>query len=159
MSITYREATRDDAALIVQFIQDLAVYEKLADQAVATEEDILKTVFDGTGRTFCMFAENGGETVGFCLGFYNYSTFQGKYGLYIEDVFVKESHRNKGVGKGFFKAVAQKALREDCGRVQWWVLDWNAPSIAFYEKMGAVPMSEWIVYRLEGETIAKVAKG
>lgn len=160
MSVTYREATRKDAALILQFIKDLSVYEKLAHLVTATEDDIVKTVFDGSGRTFCLFAEEKGEALGFCIGFYNYSTFQGKFGLYIEDVFVKGGHRNKGIGMGFFRAVAQKALKEDCGRVQWWVLDWNEPSIAFYEKkLNAVAMNEWITYRLEGEAIAKVANG
>jgi len=153
-----RDASKDDAALILQFIRELAVYEKLEHQMVATETDILKTLFDGSGRSFCMIADTEEGAAGFALGFYNYSTFQGKYGIYLEDVFVRPEFRGRGIGKAFFQALAQKAEDENCGRMQWSCLDWNEPSLEFYRSLKAVPLNEWVGFRLEGETITNLAK-
>lgn len=152
-----REAGREDAGTILQFICDLAVYEKLADQAVATEADLRATLFDGSERCFCLLAEVEDKPAGFALCFYNYSTFQGRYGIYLEDLYVNPEYRGLGIGKAFFQRLAQKAVEEDCGRIQWWVLDWNEPSIEFYKSMKAVPMAEWTVMRLEGQAIADLA--
>ena len=155
--ITYRQAEKGDSALILQFVKELAEYEKEPDAVVATVDDIKRTMFDETPRAFGTIAELDGEPVGFCLCFYTYSTWQGKAGLYIEDLYVQEQHRGKGIGKGFFKHLAQKAVEEDYGRIQWSVLDWNQPSIDFYEGLGAKPLSEWISYRLEGDIIQQIA--
>lgn len=157
MTVTYREAGADDAATILAFIKELAVYEKLAHEVVATEDDIRRTMFGDRPHCFCLLAEHQGVPVGFCVYFYNYSTFLGRYGIYIEDVYVQPGHRSFGIGKGFFQAIARKAQSENCGRVQWSVLDWNEPSIQFYEKMGATCLKEWLGYRLEGDAIAAVA--
>lgn len=158
--VSYRAATRDDAATVFELVRELAVYEKLLHEVVTNAEDFRTHLFDeGAGRFFCYLAEQDGQAVGFCIGFYTLSTFLGKPGLYIEDVYVKESCRGLGIGKEFFHLVAQKAADEDCGRLEWSVLDWNEPSIKFYEKIGAKAQSEWIKYRLDGETLAAVARG
>jgi GNAT superfamily N-acetyltransferase len=156
--IQYRQANASDAALILTFIKKLAEYEKLLHEVVATEETIRQSLFCADPKAFCVLAEHDGKSVGFAICFYNYSTFQGKPGIYIEDLFVEPEFRGRGIGKGFFAHLAKKALREDCGRIQWWVLDWNEPSINFYKKMGAKPMDEWVVYRLEGSCIENLAE-
>lgn len=150
-------AVKEDTSIILQYIKDLAEYEELLHEVVATKDDIERTLFDNNKGAFCVIAEDDGEPVGFALCFYNYSTFQGKYGIYLEDLYVPEKYRGKGIGKGFFKFLAQKAVEEDCGRIQWWVLNWNEPSIEFYKSIGAKPMDEWTVFRLEGETIKNLA--
>ncbi len=157
MSIEYREATELDVPLILQYIRELADYEKLLHEVVATEEDLKRTLFDNNKGAFSIIAEDNNNPVGFALCFYNYSTFQGKYGIYIEDLYVPEDHRGKGIGKGFFKFLAQKAMDEDCGRIQWWVLNWNEPSIEFYKSINAEAMDEWTVFRLEGDSIKTLA--
>lgn len=154
----YREANKEDTQLILQFIKELAEYEKLAHEVVATETDIQETLFGDSPKAFCMLAEVGGQPAGFALCFYNYSTFQGKPGIYIEDLYVREEYRGHGIGKGFFKILAQKAVNENCGRIQWWVLDWNEPSINFYKKMKAAPMDEWTVFRLSENEIKELAE-
>ena len=157
--IVYRDARPDESGLILEFIKKLAIYENLAHEVVATEQDIRTTLFGGDPKAFCVFADMDGKAVGFALCFYNYSTFQGKPGIYIEDIFVEDNYRGHGIGKGFFRHLAQKAKAEDCGRIQWWVLDWNEPSINFYKSLGAKPMDEWTVFRLEGNAIAVLADG
>ncbi len=156
--ITYRKAEKHEAGLVLEFIKDLAVYEKLAHEVVATKADIEDSLFGENPKAFCVFADKDGETVGFALCFYNYSTFQGKPGIYLEDLYVRSEHRGHGIGKGFFKYLAQRAVAENCGRIQWWVIDWNEPSIKFYEALGAKPMNEWITYRLEGDAIKNLAE-
>lgn len=155
--ITYRNAEKHEAGLVLGFIRELAVYEKLEHEVVATEDDIAESLFGANPKAFCVFADVGGETVGFALCFYNYSTFQGKPGIYLEDLYVRKENRGQGIGKGFFKYLAQRAVDENCGRIQWWVLDWNEPSIKFYESLGAKSMNEWITYRLEGDAIKQLA--
>ncbi|MFA5593345.1 MAG: GNAT family N-acetyltransferase [Micavibrio sp.] len=157
--VTYRAAIRSDAAVIYALVRELAVYERLEHEVVSSPEHFETMLFgeEGGGRFFCYLAECGGEVAGFCIGFYTLSTFLGRPGLYIEDVYVRESSRNAGIGKGFFKIIAQKAAREDCGRIEWSVLDWNEPSIKFYDKLGAKPLSGWIKYRLDGDAIKRAA--
>ena len=154
---TYRDAMIEDTALILEFIKDLAAYEKLSHEVVATEDDIRNTLFGQNPKAFAMIAEVDGQAAGFALCFYNYSTFQGKPGIYIEDLYVHEDFRGYGIGKGFFRELAQKAVRENCGRIQWWVLDWNKSSIDFYKSLGAEAMDEWTVMRLGPDEIKKLA--
>ena len=155
----YREANKTDTNLILQFIIELAEYEKLAHEVVATKKDIENSLFGDEPKAFCMIAEVNNQPAGFALCFYNYSTFQGKPGIYIEDLYVREEFRGYGIGKGFFKVLAQKAVNENCGRIQWWVLDWNEPSINFYKKLKAAPMDEWTVFRLSETEIKELAEG
>ena len=155
--ILYREARARDGALVLQFIQELAEYEKLRHECVATQADIDLSLFGPEPKAFCLLAEIDQKPAGFALYFYNYSTFQGRAGIYIEDLYVREEFRGNGIGKGFFKLLAQKAIKDNLGRIQWWVLDWNEPSIAFYKSMEAVMMDDWTVCRLEGEAIKKLA--
>lgn len=155
--IIYRGAVSADTELVLEFIRKLAEYEKLLHEVVATADDIRGSLFGNDPKAFCVIAEYEGKPVGFSLCFYNYSTFQGKHGIYIEDIYVEPEMRGKGIGKGFFKEIAKKAQAENCGRVQWWVLDWNEPSIEFYKSLGAAAMDEWTVFRLEGEAIEKLA--
>jgi GNAT superfamily N-acetyltransferase len=157
-NLSYRQSNLCDAPLILSFIRKLAAYEKLLHECVATEDDIRESLFGENPKAFCVIAEEDNKPVGFALCFYNYSTFQGKAGLYIEDLFVEEEYRGYGIGKGFFQYLAQKAKDENLGRIQWWVLDWNEPSINFYKKMGAVLMDEWTVCRLEGAAINALAE-
>lgn len=154
--ILYRAAKPADADVIFDMVCALAEYEKLRHEVVSTP-DHFKKLLENTDWFFCYLAEKDGVAVGFCMGFYTLSTFLGRSGLYIEDVYVKESCRGLGIGKAFFKMVAQRALDENCGRVEWSVLDWNEPSIKFYESLGAKAQSEWIKYRLDGDDIRAVA--
>lgn len=152
-----REATRDDLALILQFIKDLAVYEKMLDDVVATEELLEEWIFE-KGIAEVIFAVEDNVEVGFALFFHNYSTFVGRGGLYLEDLFVLPVHRGKGYGKALFRELAKIAIERDCGRMEWTCLDWNQPSIDFYLSLHAEPMDEWTVYRLSGETLENLAK-
>ena len=152
-----RPATPDDAALIHAFICELAEYEKLSHDVTAGEADIARALFCENPRVFCDIAEWHGEAAGFALWFYNFSTFRGAHGIYLEDLFVRPQFRGHGLGKALLTDLAARAVREGCARVEWAVLDWNAPSIAFYRSLGAVPMDEWTVFRLTGEALAKLA--
>jgi len=157
MTLQIRNAEPKDAALILQFIRDLAVYEKLADEAVASIEDIERALFCDNAKAFSLIAEWNGEPCGFAIYFFNFSTFLGRHGIYLEDLFVRESHRGKGIGKALLARLAKIATDNDCGRLEWSVLDWNAPSIAFYKSLGAVPMDEWTVYRLTGDALSNLS--
>lgn len=157
MSIVVRPATRADAGLIVGFIRDLAEYEKLLHEAVATEDDIVRDLFGAHPRAFCDIAEAGGEPVGFALWFYNYSTFLGRHGIYLEDLFVRPQARGLGAGKALLKGLAKRCADERLGRLEWSVLNWNAPSIAFYDSLGAGAQTEWTVRRLDGEALERLA--
>ncbi len=157
-AVTYRAAVREDARAIFDLVCELAVYEKLRHEVVSSPAHFADMLFGAGGnRFFCYMAEYDDELVGLCMGFYTLSTFLGRPGLYIEDIYVKEGRRNLGIGKGFFRIIAQKALDENCGRVEWSVLDWNEPSIKFYQKLGATHLSEWDKYRLDGDKIKAVA--
>ncbi len=157
MTLKIRKAVKGDASLILQFIRDLAVYEKLADAVVAESADIDRALFCAEPKAFALVAEWDGIPCGFALYFFNFSTFVGRHGVYLEDLFVPESHRGRGVGKALLVRLAQIAKENDCGRLEWSVLDWNAPAITFYKSLGAVPMDEWTIYRLSGDALSTLA--
>ena len=153
----FRFAEREDAPLILRFIRSLAEYEKMADDVVATEELLMEWIFE-KGKAEVIFALEDGKEVGFALFFHNFSTFLGRAGIYLEDLFVLEEHRGKGYGKALLKKLAQIAVERGCGRLEWWCLDWNKPSIDFYRSLGAEPMEEWTTYRIAGETLLRLAE-
>jgi len=155
--LTIRAATPADRDLVFAFIRDLAEYEKLLDDVVATPDDVARALFAPHPRVFCDLAEWDGAAAGFALWFYNFSTFRGRHGIYLEDLFVKPAFRGKGIGKALLAQLAKRAVAEGCARVEWWVLDWNEPSIKFYESLGAIPMEEWTVFRLTGDALKRLA--
>lgn len=155
--VTFRQAKAGDEALVLEFIRGIAQYEKMLDEVVATEESIREWMVEKK-MVEVIFAEAEGDTVGFALYFQNFSTFVGRAGLYLEDIFVKPQYRKKGYGKAIFKKLAQIAVERGCQRFEWVCLDWNQPSIDFYRSMGAVPMDQWIIYRLSGDAIKKAAE-
>lgn len=156
-SFKIRPATRQDTSLILFFIKELAVYEKLLSEVVATEASLEHWIFNQE-KAEVIIAEENGKAVGFALYFHNFSTFRGRAGLYLEDIYIQPEHRKKGYGKALFQYLANLAISRGCGRFEWVCLDWNQPSINFYLSMGAVPMSDWTVYRLEGEKLSALAK-
>ncbi len=158
MRLTIRKAAAGDATLVLQFIRDLAVYEKLAGDVVAGVADIDRALFGANPKAFALIAEWEGEPCGFALYFFNFSTFLGKHGVYLEDLFVRDNHRGKGVGKALLARLARIAKENDCARLEWWVLDWNAPAIDFYISLGAVPMDEWTVFRMTGAALDTLAE-
>lgn len=157
MTVVIREAAPGDAPVILAFIKELAVYEKLAHEVVATEDHLRRTLFTEHPKAFALIAEVDGAPAGFALYFFNYSTFLGQHGLYLEDLFVREAHRGAGLGKALLSRLAQIAVENDCGRMEWWVLDWNAPAIKFYKSLSAEAMDEWTVYRLTGDALTTLA--
>lgn len=157
MAHTIRFATAEDCGTILGFIRELAVYEKMEDEVVGTEQQVRDTLFCENPRAEALILEEDGEAAGFALYFHNYSTFLARYGIYIEDIYVREQSRGKGYGKALLKRVCAEAMKRDCGRVEWWCLDWNQPSIDFYVGLGAEPMTDWTVYRLDRAQIEKVA--
>lgn len=154
--INFRFAEEKDVALILQFIKELADYEKMLNEIVATEELLKEWLFDKK-KAEVIFALEDGKEVGFALFFHNFSTFLGRCGIYLEDLYVKPEHRGKGYGKGLLKKMAQIAVERGCGRLEWWCLDWNKPSIDFYLSMGAKAMDDWTVYRISGDTLKNMA--
>jgi len=158
MTLSIRPARPGEAALALQFVRELAEYEKLTHEAVATEAMIDDALFGPTPRVFCDFAEWDGAPVGFALWFLNFSTFSGKAGIYLEDLFVRPSHRGKGIGKALMVHLAGKCIENGWARFQWSVLDWNTPSIDFYKSLGAVLMDEWTVARVSGDALARLAE-
>jgi GNAT superfamily N-acetyltransferase len=157
MPVIIRSATPADSALILRFIRDLAEYEKLLDSVETSEADITVALFGPNPRAFADIAEIDGAPVGFALWFYNYSTFVGRHGIYLEDLFVRPEARGSGAGKALLANLAKRCVDENLGRLEWAVLDWNAPSIAFYDSLGAAAMDEWIVRRMTGEALRKLA--
>lgn len=155
--INFRHATETDAALILEFIKGLAEYEKMLDEVIATEDLLKEWIFEKK-KAEVIFALEDGIEVGFALFFHNFSTFLGRAGIYLEDLFVKPEYRGKGYGKGLLKKLAQIAVERGCGRLEWWCLDWNKPSIDFYLSLGAEPMDEWTTYRVTGENLNKLAE-
>lgn len=156
--LSIRPAVPEDARLILDFIHDLAEYERAPEQAIATEADILRDGFGPDPKFKCVIAEWDSQPAGFAFYFYNYSTWQGRPGLYLEDLFVRPHFRGKGIGKALLIYLSQVAVRKNCGRFQWQVLDWNQPAIEFYESLGAKKLSEWITMRVEGDDIANLAR-
>lgn len=156
-NLTFRNAERQDVPLILQFIKELADYEKMLDEVVA-DEDTLETLIFDKQKAGVIFALEDGNEIGFALFFHNFSTFLGRSGIYLEDLYIKPAFRGKGYGKAILKKLASIAVERGCGRLEWWCLDWNKPSIDFYLSLGAEPMSDWIVYRIAGDTLAQMAK-
>lgn len=157
-TLAIRPAEPDDAALILHFIRELAIYEKAEDEVVATEEDIRRSIFDA-GSARALICNVDGEPAGFAVYFFNYSTWQGRKGLYLEDLYVTPSYRKAGAGKALLQHLAQIAVAEGCGRFEWSVLDWNEPALQFYKSIGAWPMEEWVKHRLAGPALEKFARG
>jgi GNAT superfamily N-acetyltransferase len=153
-----RPAVPADLPLIAALVRELAEYERLADQAVATEADFEAALFGVPPKAHAVIAEADGEPAGFGLYFYNFSTFVGRPGIYIEDVYIRPPFRRLGLGRAIFKYLAQKAVEERCGRMEWSVLDWNEPAIRFYASLGAVPMDEWTIQRLTGDALRTFAE-
>lgn len=154
-NIKIREASIEDSKLIVDLIIEMAEYEKLAHEVIATEESIRESIFIKE-RAKALIIELEGKAIGYIIYFFNYSTFNGGAGLYIEDIYIKEEYRGKGTGKDAFKLLAKIALEEDCKRMEWTCLDWNEPSRAFYKKLGAELMEGWTVHRLSESNIKKL---
>lgn len=157
--MNYRYATPDDTAIILHFIKELAIYEHMLDDVVADEELLREWIFE-KGKAEVIFALEDdtpqAKEVGFALFFHNFSTFLGRAGIYLEDLFVLPEYRGRGYGKGLITTLAHIAVERGCGRLEWSCLDWNKPSIDFYLSLGATPMDEWTVYRLTGETLKKL---
>ena len=152
-----RFATKSDVALILSFIKQLAEYEKLSHEVVATEALLEQTLFGKRQVAEVIFGEYRGQAVGFALFSQNFSTFLGRPGIHLEDLYVKPEMRGKGLGKIMLSYLAHLAKERDCGRLEWWVLDWNEPSINFYKSLGATPMDEWTVFRITGKTLDDLA--
>jgi GNAT superfamily N-acetyltransferase len=153
-----RKATPNDVPLILELIKELAEYERAPKEAAATTADLLRDGFSGEPRFYVEIAEWDDEPAGFALWFFNYSTWQGKPGLYLEDLFVRPRFRRKGIGKALLTHLAKVAVAKGCGRYQWQVLDWNNPAIDFYKSLGATVMREWLTMRVSGESLRKLAQ-
>jgi GNAT superfamily N-acetyltransferase len=148
-----RPAKREEVGEVLQLIQDLATYEKAPDQVEASRDDLLNTIFAKEPRVFCDLVEVDGQIAGMAIWFLNYSTWQAKHGIYLEDLYIKPEFRARGYGKALLKHLAQICDKEGYGRLQWWVLDWNSPAIEFYRSFGAEAMDEWTVYRTSGQAL------
>ncbi len=157
MSALLRTARREDAAELLRLIRSLARYEKAEDQVETDEAQLASTLFDAGATAHAIVAEQDGRLVGMAIYFFNYSTWQGRNGLYLEDLFVEPACRGAGLGKALLAQLAAIAVEQNCGRFEWSVLDWNTPAIEFYESLGARPQSEWVRYRLEGEALNALA--
>ena len=153
-----RAATRADVPLILTLIHELAAYEKLAREVVATEETLVATLFGRQPHAFVLIAEVGGAAVGFALFYHNYSTFLGRPGIFLEDLFVRPEARGRGAGRALLSRLAAIALERGCGRFEWAVLDWNESAIGFYRKLGATALNDWTTYRLTGGALARLAE-
>jgi GNAT superfamily N-acetyltransferase len=157
--LSIRPATAADAALLLALVRELATYEREPEAVVATEADLLRDGFGREPRFHALIASSDGEPVGFSLYFFAYSTWRGRPSLYLEDLFVRPEHRKKGIGLALMRRLAAVAVAEQCRRFEWAVLDWNTPSIGFYESLGAKLMKEWLHVRLEGDALARLAMG
>ncbi|HEV2272184.1 MAG TPA: GNAT family N-acetyltransferase [Steroidobacteraceae bacterium] len=156
-TIIVRPATRDDVPLVLEFIRELARYEHLEHEVSASATELREALFGERRYAEVVFACSGGEPLGFALFFHNFSTFQGRPGIYLEDLFVRPQARGRGIGKRLLVHLARTAVERRCARLEWAVLDWNEPSIGFYRSLGAVPMDEWTTFRLTGEALALLA--
>ena len=156
MGVIIRDAVRGDAPLVLHFIKALAAYERLDHEVVATEADLERELFGPSPKVFCQLAEVGGEPAGFALWYYTFSTFQGRHGIWLEDLFVNPQMRGEGVGKALLTNLAQRCVREGLGRYEWAVLDWNQPSIDFYVSQGAIFMDDWRRCRVTGAALEKL---
>ena len=156
--LAVRPATFEDAPLVWTFVRELAEYERLSHEAVATPDDLTGALFGDTPRVFCDIAEWNGAPAGFALWFCNFSTFRGRHGIYLEDLYVRPDHRGRGIGKALLQRLALRCRTEGLARLEWAVLNWNAPSIAFYESLGAQPRDDWTVYRLTDDALDALAR-
>lgn len=159
MTFTIRDARPDDAGTILRFITDLAIFEKAGHEVEATVESLTQSIFGEGSVTRAAILERDGAPAGFAIWFYNYSTWQGRKGLYLEDLYVDPAHRGAGAGKVLLRHLARIAVQEGCGRFEWSVLDWNEPAIRVYDAIGAEPQNEWIRYRMSGEALKAFAAG
>ena len=159
MSLMIRRARPDEAGLVLSLVRELADYEKLLHEVEATEADISAALFDANPRLFCDIAEWNGEVAGFAVWFINFSTFSGRSGIYLEDLFVRPAQRGKGIGKALLSHLAKQCVANGWSRLQWSVLDWNTPSIEFYKSLGAVMMDEWTICRVDGAALTALAQG
>jgi GNAT superfamily N-acetyltransferase len=157
MTLSIRPAEERDAGLILDFIRELATYERLAHEVVATQDDIARSLFGPQPRAFADIAEWDGKPAGFALWFYNFSTFRGRHGIYLEDLFVRPEFRSRGLGKALLRHLARRGVAVGLPRLEWWVLDWNEPALRFYRSIGAVPMDEWTVQRVTGKALERLA--
>jgi GNAT superfamily N-acetyltransferase len=157
-NIEIRPASVEDSALILRFITDLAIYENAEDAVIATESDIRQSLFAGDSTTHAVICEIDRQAVGFAVYFFNYSTWLGKHGIYLEDLYVSPQYRGAGAGKALLRHLAKIAQSKNCGRLEWSVLDWNEPAIRFYESIGAKPQNEWVGYRLTGKALVDLAE-
>jgi GNAT superfamily N-acetyltransferase len=155
--ISIRTATRTDLPLIAQFIRDLAEYERLAHEVRFDEAELAERLFGKRPYAEVLIGEIDGAPQGFALFFHNFSTFEGKPGIYLEDLFVRPEARGSGLGKAFLKRLAKIGVERDCARLEWWVLDWNEPAIQFYKSLGAKPMDEWTTFRVDGAALDSLA--
>ncbi len=151
--LTIRPAGPEDVGLICGYIRELADYERLAHEVQATDADLAAALFCPQPKVFCELAQWSGAPAGFALWFYTFSTFRGRHGIYLEDLYVRPEHRGRGIGRALLTTLARRCAAEKLGRLEWAVLNWNAPSIAFYERLGARPMGDWTVYRLAGDAL------
>ena len=156
-ALNIRPATIQDTDTILRFIRDLAIYENAESEVLSTPAHVHKTMFSDGATAHGLICEQDGQAIGFAVYFFNYSTWQGRNGLYLEDLYVDPSHRGSGAGKAILRHLARIAVEKDCGRFEWSVLDWNQPAIDFYERMGAKPQSEWIRYRMTGDALLALA--
>lgn len=159
MSQNIRPAHIEDAALILGFIRELAIYEKAEHEVVATQADIERTLFANDGPAHALIVESDDIHIGFAVYFYSYSTWLGRKGLYLEDLYISPAHRGNGAGKQVLRYLAQLAVSQCCGRFEWSVLDWNEPAIRFYQSIGAAPQDEWVRYRMAGDDLKRFALG
>lgn len=159
MSYAIRSATPSDAGAIYRFVCELAEFEKALDQVETSAEGLAEAIFGADSVTGALIAEADGEPVGFAVYYFSFSTWQGRNGIYLEDLYVTPEHRGSGLGRALMKAVAEIGVAKNCGRMEWSVLDWNEGAIRVYDGIGGKPQDEWIRYRLEGETLRKVADG
>lgn len=155
-AIDIRPATPDDLGLVLDFIRGIAAYERLAHEVVTTEATLRESLFGARPAAEVVLGYLDGQPAGFAVFFHNFSTFLGRHGMYLEDVFVKPEFRGRGLGEALLRHVAREAVRRNCGRFEWAVLDWNEPAIQFYRKLGAEPKSDWTTYRVTGEALAKL---
>ncbi|WP_371734641.1 GNAT family N-acetyltransferase [Allopusillimonas soli] len=158
LAIEVRPATRADAQQIYAFIHELAEYEKAAHEVVASADDVVRTLFEGRGPAKALICERAGQAIGFAVYFFSYSTWLGRSGIYLEDLYVTPAARGCGAGKMLLRHIARIAMQEGCGRFEWSVLDWNEPAIRFYQSLGAKPQDEWIRYRLAGDALRDFAQ-
>ncbi|MBO9551454.1 GNAT family N-acetyltransferase [Pseudomonas sp.] len=159
MSLTIRPAVRTDAAQILAYITELAEYERARHEVVATLADIEGSLFDEGSTVHSLICERDGKAIGFAVYFYSYSTWQGRNGIYLEDLYITPEQRGGGAGRDVLRHIAREAVAKGCGRFEWSVLDWNEPAIGFYQSLGAEPQDEWVRYRLDGDRLLAFAKG